>query len=396
MGRFFYKHGNIILSIVGAIAALGVVFLIGNNVLENRANQKYEQENEMVYTTTTTTTAAQPEETIDKVALPDVIYVSAGEPIVIRFLNITGYNALEDMAVKVETGGKGKVYTDRWEYTPEKAETFFLSFTVNDKEGNLINESTHTIEVKEPSDRDEMTVLVIGDSTVQAGRETEKMLALAKEDNFNLKLLGTLSQEWLKDQNNRHEGRGGWKAVTYVEKSGTENTGAINPFYNPETETFDFAYYMQNQGYTSVDCVFLQLGINDVFGAATDKALNSSTFAKKYFENMDIIIENIHSYDPDIQIVWNLILPGSVEQEKFEAAYDEQTADRYKRNTYLTNLEIVKHVAGMSNVFIAPTNAVLNTVENMAAAGSGAVHPGEKGYAEIGQLMYSFLRAINE
>ena len=394
MKRFLYENGNRILTVVGMLAAVALIVLIGKNVVETRANEQKELENEVVYTTTTTGQAE--EDPVDKVALPDVSYSVVGEPLVIRFMNITGYNSLQDVTVKVETGGKGEVFADRWEYTPQQAESISLSFEVTDGQGKVVNRSTHIIEVKEPSKTEQASVLVIGDSTVEAGRETENMLKLAKEDGFNLKLLGSVSQDWLKDPNNRHEGRGGWKAVTYAEKAGSENTGAVNAFFNPETERFDFAYYMKEQGYESVDYVFLQLGINDVFGASSDKGLNSATFAKTYFENMDILIESIHAYDPAIKIVWNMILPCSVEQEKFDLAYDNgQTADRCKRNSYLTNLAIVEHVSGMNNVFVAPTNAVLDTVNDMANAGSGAVHPGEKGYYAVGQVLYNYVRALD-
>lgn len=395
MGRFINENGNKILSVVGVVAALCLVLLIGNNIIESKENEAKELENEVVYTTTVSQ-AEEEEELVDKVALPDIIYASVGEPLVIRFLNITGFNSLQDFSMKVETGGKGKVFADRWEYTPQRPESVSLSFEVKDSQGVLVNRSTHIIEVKEPQKTEQASVLVIGDSTVEAGRETENMLKLAKEDGFNLKLLGSVSQDWLKDPNNRHKGRGGWKAVTYVEKSETKNTGAVNAFFNPETESFDFAYYMNKQDYDSVDYVFLQLGINDVFGAFSDKALNSSSFVKAYLKNMDILIESIHAYDPNIKIVWNLILPCSVEQEKFDLAYDNgQTADRCKRNSYLTNLAIIEHVNGMDNVFIAPTNAVLDTINDMADAGSGAVHPGKKGYYAIGQLLYNYVRALD-
>lgn len=398
MRRFLNDFGNKILTVVGVVSAIALVLLIGNSALEDRENKRIEAENETIYTTTagnSTTTTQQEVDLVDRVALPDVLYVTVDEPLVIRFMNITGYNSLDDFSVKMETDGKGTVYKDRWEYTPSKAETFTLSFEVTDKSGAVANESTHTIMVKEPVKYNELSVLVIGDSTVAAGFETEKMLKLAREDNCNLKLLGTLSQQWLKDSNNRHEGRGGWKARTYVEKPVSESTGATNPFYNPETESFDFAYYMEQHGYNSLDVVCLQLGINDVFGASTDSALKSLSFFGKYFNNMDFIIENIHMYNPNIKIIWNLILPCSVEQGKFDLAYENgQTAKRCKRNTYLTNLEIVKHIERMENVFAVPTNAVLDTKNNMAGEGKGAVHPSKAGYYEIGALLYNYIRTL--
>lgn len=393
MNCFFGKRGNITMTIVGTLSAIALFLLVGNNIAEKRVNELNEIENEVVYTTTT----RQPEvELVDKVALPDVIYTSIQEPLVIRFMNIIGCNSLENYSVEVNTDGKGKLYDDRWEYTPQTTETFSLSFTVTDPEGEKVNESSHTIVVRKPNQKKNFAVLVIGDSTIAGGYETKRMLDLANESGKKFTLLGTKTTSYVNDENNRHEGRSGWKAITYIEKAGSSNSGDVNAFFNPETETFDYSYYMRTQGYTSVDCVCLQLGINDVFGASSDEQLYSDSYINKYFKNMDKIIESIHAYDSNIKIVWNLILPGSVEQEKFELAYkDKQTAERYKRNTYLTNLEIIKHVSEMKNVYVAPTNASLNTVENMYMGGNGAVHPARKGYFEVGALLYSYILAID-
>jgi len=372
-------------------AAVGLVFLF-DFLVSLQDSTPAETPTKVVEQQTPDTSEEDMAQASFMVALPEKSYAFAGEPITYQFLNLTGYNSLENIRFEVNTGGKGKVYEDRWEYTPKKAETVTFEFKAFNKNDKKICEGKTVIEVKEKSEKKSLTLLVIGDSTIEAGYETEKLLALAKEDGYSLKLLGTQTAPYLKDSDNRYEGYGGWSADHYINKRVVGDS--LNPFYNPTTRTFDFTYYMENQWYTSVDCVCIQLGINDVFSATSDNELMKN-YIPLYLKQMDRIIENIHQYDPNIKVVWNLVSPGSVNQEKFAIYSTMQTAERYKRNSFLANLEIIKHVAELKNVYVAPTNAALDTVKDMAGSGHGAVHPAIRGYQDIATLLYGFIRAIN-
>ena len=304
-------------------------------------------------------------------------------PIKFYFLNLTGLNSLEGVNVQVDSGNRGTVYSDRWEYTPTSAESFTLKISMTDAEGAEIYKGETVVNVKDSTQKDSLSVLVIGDSTIEANHETKALLDYATNDNYNLTLFGTKGTA-----PNLHEGRGGWTAALYLTKD-------TSPFYNSSTSSFDFEYYMNNNGYSSIDCVVLQLGVNDVFNAQTDYSLNNS-FAPNYINNMKKIIEGIHSYDSNIKIIWNMILPGSTDQSKFEEAYGtSQTADRYKRNAYLTNIQIIEECSSLENVYICPAGMSLDTANNMAAGGSGGVHPAQAGYVEIGTTLYGVIRAIN-
>lgn len=333
-------------------------------------------------------------ETDGELALPDKMYAFAGQPIKLYFLNVTEYASCGDVTFKADDGGKGTVYSDRWEYTPQAAETIVLKLEAYDRTGKLLAAGSTVIVVKDGSEQKKLSVLVIGDSTIAAGYETQKLLELAQANDYPLTLLGSYGDP---HSGNRYEGRSGWSAGDYVlTPSRTNSLGEYkeNAFLNPQTGRFDFSYYMEQQEYDGVDCVVLQLGINDVFSTQTDEELKERL--SKLSSDMSHIINSIHSYDPQIKIVRNLILPGSVEQSKFEAQYgDRQNKVRYKRNTYLTNLEILKEASGMDNVYIAHTNAALDVVNNMASGGSGAIHPAAAGYMEIGAQLYGFIRAIN-
>ena len=79
--------------------------------------------------------------------------------------------------------------------------------------------------------------------------------------------------------------------------------GTVNPFYNPTTETFDFSYYMTNQGYSAPDFVVIQLGINDLYNvdySGVDEAITSAWNAIK------TMVDSILAYNASIKIILNL------------------------------------------------------------------------------------------
>lgn len=312
-------------------------------------------------------------------ALPSKIYSFVGYPISIYFRNVMDYHPNDVYVRKYGAATKGKQYADRWEYTPTTAETVQGSIMVYDHNYKRLNNQTIPVEVKDNTIKDSLSVLVIGDSTVDANHETQKMLDLATADGYDLTLLGTRGTS-----PNLHEGRSGWRASMYVEKA--EN----NPFYNPDTATFDFSYYMTQQGYSGVDCVFIQLGINDMF-AAQDGS-NFDAAIDTFISGMDTMVNSIHSYDTNIKVVINLIIPCGTDQDAFTADYNlSQTTWRCKKNTYEANIALLNKFKGVSNVYLSPFNAAIDTENNLG----GDVHPNPTGYKQLGTQMYSYMRAIN-
>jgi lysophospholipase L1-like esterase len=197
-----------------------------------------------------------------------------------------------------------------------------------------------------------------------------------------LKLLGTLGTG-----QNLHEGRGGWTAKMYVENA--SSSSFANAFFNPDTETFDFAYYMARQGYNGVDCVFLQLGINDVFAA---QPINIDDAVNVFVDNMQAIVGSIHAYSPEIKVVINLVIPCGTDQDAFTGYYNlSQTAWQCKKNTFEANLALLDAFSGKQNVFLSPFNAAIDCVNNLP----NDVHPNIEGYNQLGTQMYSYMRAIN-
>lgn len=316
--------------------------------------------------------------------LPSVIYGFVNVPMRIYPYNIMQY-APDDVYVRYVTSNKGKALSDAWEYTPISAENFTHKTLIYDHSIRKLNEESRQVQIKSSSAKSSLKVLVIGDSTVQAGTETEKLLALASGDNYSVTLLGTRGTS-----PNLNEGRGGWTATMYAHSPSNVSGTVENAFYNPSTELFDFSYYMNQQSYSGVDCVFIQLGINDIFEPKDSDELE--TAIETYIADMDIIIGSIHTYDSDIKIVVNTIFPSDTNQDSFGEEYGvTQTVWRYRQNVYQANKELIEHYNDQINVYVSWFGASIDVNNNMG----GDVHPTTNGYNQLGTQMYGVMRAIN-
>ena len=321
------------------------------------------------------------------IALPSV-KAFAGLPINIYYGNIVNYFK-EDVYFSPKIN-KGELTKKKWAYTPNGAETLSVPLIFLDHSYRELNNDSIPVTVVASSVKSSLKVLVIGDSTVNlatslpGGGETQKMLDLASADNYPLTLLGTRGVGL-----NQHEGRGGWTAKMYCTQASAGTTQ--NAFWNPNTSKFDFSYYMTQQGYSGVDCVFIQLGINDMTSYNGNYIINDETAESAindFFTYMDEMIESIHTYDADINIVVNLTIPCTDNQDK--SLNTRQPWWRHKRNTYLLNVASLTHYANMANVFVSWFNAAID-IDYL----SDAVHPTQEGFDELGTQMYSFMRAIN-
>lgn len=134
------------------------------------------------------------------------------------------------------------------------------------------------------------SLLAIGDSTVDHDTMTAKLLSYFTEKGHTITLLGTLGDGI--DPLNKNEGRAGWTTADYL--ANTTKNGYTNPFWNPTSEEFDFSYYMTQQGYTNVDFVIIQLGINDLYsGSSVFPNVNIQTV----WNNIKTMIDSIQTYN---------------------------------------------------------------------------------------------------
>ena len=139
-------------------------------------------------------------------------------------------------------------------------------------------------------------IVIIGDSKVAGGRLPQVFKNLCADAGM---IVGDLyGSIYSANMGVNHEGRAGWSSSDYFLES---KSGVTNAFYNGGT--FDFAYWMNQQGYTHIDYVFINLGTND-YGRVD--GLGSDTYIQTFIDNINAMIASIHAYDNTIKIVIGL------------------------------------------------------------------------------------------
>ena len=207
------------------------------------------------------------------------------------------------------------------------------------------------------------SMLVIGDSTVDHDVMTQKMLDYFTSKNHTLTLLGTLGSG-----ENKNEGRAGWKATDYL--TNKQYDGVVNPFYNSATQTFDFAYYMTNQGYSVPDFVVLQLGINDLYNY-------SHTAIEPAWNAVKTMIDSILSYNTGIKILLNLPTAPNSNQARHTVFLPAYVNRVVKYNAYAMNQ--ARALYGQSKVRPTYCHLILDPSTDI----SDNVHPTATGYEKM-------------
>ena len=153
--------------------------------------------------------------------------------------------------------------------------------------------------VRKAENLSDCSLLAIGDSTIDQDYLTGTLLSYFGSKNKTITLLGTLGGT---NPLNRNEGRAGWTTANYM--ADTTKNGYTNPFWDPLTEAFDFSYYMTQQGYSGVDFVVIQLGINDLY--PSNPLLSAEPNYAAIWGNIKTMIDSILAYNSSTKIIINL------------------------------------------------------------------------------------------
>jgi len=232
-------------------------------------------------------------------------------------------------------------------------------------------------------------VIVIGDSTTNAGVTTQRLLDHFSTDVMKIELLGSLGSG-----SNKHEGRSGWMYSNYI------NDTSFNNFTNAfwDGTKFNFPWYMSQKGYTSVDHVIINLGINDTLQV---KSLDDVVTQAK------AMIASIKAFNANIKIGICLPIPPSVEQRKFGSW---KTKQRYRRDLFNLYKRFITEFDNRlaENIYIVPIYTNLDTVYNMETeqvpvnannntlitVNKDNIHPAASGYYQIADVYYYYLKSF--
>lgn len=240
-------------------------------------------------------------------------------------------------------------------------------YDIYDEQLNRIDNNCICQIVSKPINLSDKTALVIGDSTVDFDTMTAKMLELFTENGAELTLLGTLGDG---TTTNKNEGRSGWTTSDYF--TNKKYNDVVNPFYNPDTETFDFKYYMNQQGYTSVDFVIIQLGINDLYNATN----NYESASKNAISNIKKMIDSIFVFNDSIKVLINL--PTTPNSDKSKHSVSEPLyRNRVIKYNELAQIELTDYPE--SKVRTSYCHLILDSKTDI----SDNVHLNTEGFAKM-------------
>lgn len=268
-------------------------------------------------------------------------------------------------------------YNYKWQsFTPNSAGERSNGFysIIYDDQMVLVDQLSAVTEYFYADNVADASALVIGDSTVDAGRETQTMLDMWTERGKTLTLLGTRGTA-----PNLHEGRSGASAKGYC--TSTTTGGVSNPFYNSTENKFDFAQYMSAQGYSSVDFVVIQLGTNDIFNAGMGEVEDVIAESMGYICQ---IIDSILAFNPSQKILINLPAAVNPNASTFNMKLKHNIFVRFNAAMLI---ELTKY--NTANVRVSYNHLRLDPETDI----NDHVHPTQAGYAKMGAEMFSQINA---
>ena len=168
------------------------------------------------------------------------------------------------------------------------------------------------------------------------------------------------------------EGYGGWSASNFLLKESVkQGDGTVsNPFYNPETKRFDFAYYLGKNPGCKPDFVIVNLGANDCYSVDSVKTAISA------------IVNSIHAYDPDLPV---LVL----------TEYTRRPGDTEYASDVLRRLSAA-YFGRLTEAFAGMESAHTYLIPNFLSVDAGddradAAHLSAAGYAREADVIVTYL-----
>lgn len=287
------------------------------------------------------------------------------------------------------------LYDDSVRLTPTSAMIgdHVCTITVRAKaSGNDIAQKSFTLKIIADSSVSGKKAIFIGDSLTDDGYYPCEIQA-------NLSNGGILSVGTKEDTRTiggqsitaANEGRGGWTTSNYMNDATVGNVS--NPFYNPSTQTFDFSYYMTQNGFSGIDIVSIYLGTNG------DSTFNITV------ANLLAMAQSIHAYDANIKVIICLFhqvanqsgcgnhngLQSSAGMQRGRILSNKVLIDTFENNPdypYITIAELSFGVDG-NNDYAKVTQALSSRNPETVVRLNNNVHPNVYGYLKIADNLYN-------
>lgn len=198
--------------------------------------------------------------------IPDHIYVASGRTIEL-YNNQVCINADKYRINWVCNVGKNLKRKFSVTGTDGNIGNYNLTLQVVDDDLNTVYSKAVTLHIVSNVMANSVNIAPIGDSLTNSKIWLKEMNDLS---NGKILPVGTRNTGYTATDGVtmiKHEGRSGWAASTYLGNNSytydTNGAGSENPFWNPSTSKFDFAYYKTTYG-VSPNAVMLFLGTNGI------------------------------------------------------------------------------------------------------------------------------------
>ena len=373
--------------IIGALGVLGIVVAV---LVVTVLSMKKDLKPYLEETAVVSEEAAVAEDI--QIYLPEVYYAAAGLTMEIYNSQITNkcsyisdYNVRWVCDIGESLNRKYSVVT-----TEEMIGDYELKVEIYDNAMNLLAEKATTLRIVDNVLENSFSMLEIGDSLSCDGKLYRRLQGLA--DNqiiFN----GTRSIDGF-----LMEGRIGFSAEDYMGQTPylIDEGEDCHPFYNPETDRFDWNYYRETTGfYPEVIQVFL--GTNNILGESN-------------VDDLVAIIDAIRADDVMTPIyVVNTIFQGSQNGlgswKTKHGEYLSKGWNKHEQDLAVFNLmvELSERLAGYSDLYLVPAGISMDAEYNYARTDvvtnpyaettevyeTDPVHPNKAGYYQIADVMFS-------
>lgn len=326
--------------------------------------------------------------------LPDVIYVASGLTTELYDSQITSLGEqIDDYNVTWECDiGKNMMRKFSVTNTDELSGTYPLEFKVYDNKMNLVASKSTQLSLVDNTLPNKISILTIGDSL---SCNVNTYLHLAELAKGNIEFVGTRDIDGYKC-----EARLGFSANDYLtETNYAYETGKpLQPFFNKETNQFDWNYYKQTTG-CDPDVVEIFLGTN---GIDVDPTENGNHIIH--------IIDLIRQADPDIPIYMvNTIYTANQDGiGSWQNSHDVALLPgRYKfeedKKVFNLMVYLAEKLSNYNKVYLIPaaiTHDSANDFDTQMQVKSpysdmtvevpdNGIHPGAAGYNQIADTIYS-------
>ena len=309
--------------------------------------------------------------------LPEDVYVAVGSTVELYDDQVV-WSGLRDGYACSWDCEIGENLEDRFRVTGKQEQTgdYPLTLTVYDYNVNEILTLSSTLHVVEKLEG-EYSVMNMGDS-LSDGREWYRTIYHLSGDQISF----TGTRGWTRYS---HEGRSGFSAQDYLEPTEFFSDGVsegIQPFYDPAQEMFDWNYYKLYTG-KDPDVIQIFLGTNGLKDNPSDTV--------KAIAQM---VDNIRRHDSEIPIyLVNTIYWADQEKIGMMLRQDGKAflPGEFKNRSDKRIMDLMKAMdrefRDEKGVTLIPLALMHNSAENYMDG--DALHPGENGYQQFAEVMYS-------